>query len=121
MKEKYLMMQMKFMDEKGNLTVDFFGMIARDIAAELVETLPGRAYDANSIMTACDLLGVLLDNGFLDSACCLFEYLHDKVSAVPEYIQQICEDESYAPMFLRAMSDMLNCMAEAYCFCGEDE
>ena len=108
--------EFELINKDGTLTTKFFHAIARAIADELFFGLEENYCDALAASVAGDTLNVLLDNGFIDSAVCLLEYLYDKAELpMPEAIKQFCEDEEYVNMFLRAVSNLLIEVAEFSC------
>ena len=108
--------EFEFINKDGTLTAKFFHAIARPIAEELFSELEEKYCDEMGVSVVGDTINVLLDNGFIDSAVCLFEYLYDKAELpMPKKIKQFCEDEDYVNMILRAVSNSLIEVAELNC------
>ena len=100
--------EMGYVDEKNRLTVDFFILLSKPYASNLVHDLIFEYCGDGGIEVICDTITVLLDNGFIDSAYCVLEYVYKQATgSVPNVIEKMCEDEDYAPMFLRSMANSL--------------
>jgi hypothetical protein len=100
--------EIKYLDKQGKFTIEFFTGIAPLYASHLFAGLEGGYCDIESIDVICEIFTVLLNNGFIDSACCLFEYLHDQVyTKMSPFLQSLLDDEDYAPMLLRTLVNEL--------------
>ena len=114
--------EIKYLDKQGKFTVEFFTGIAPLYASHLFAGLEGGYCDTERIDVICEMFTVLLNNGFVDSACCLLEYLHDQVfSKMSPFLRSMLDDEEYAPMLLRTLVNALYeiCQGGEYCECDE--
>ena len=116
--------EIKYLDKQGKFTIEFFTGIAPLYASHLFAGLEGGYCGIDSIDVLCEMFTVLLDNGFMDSACCLLEYLHNEVfDKMSPFLQAMLDDEEYAPMLLRTLVNALSEISddsEYYC-CECDE
>ena len=100
--------EIKYLDKQGKFTIEFFTGIAPLYASHLFAGLEGGYCDVDSIDVICEMFTVLLNNGFIDSACCLLEYLHDQVfDKMSPFLRAMLDDEEYAPMLLRTLVNAL--------------
>jgi len=117
-----LFKEIKYLNKQGRFTIEFFTGIAPLYASHLFAGLEGGYCDIDSIDVICEIFTVLLNNGFMDSACCLLKYLHDQVfSQMSPFFRSVLDDEDYAPMLLRTLVNALYEISQNDECCEYDE